>query len=211
VPDAQPHAMTRSALAAHYRPGTYGADTGGHPGVFLTERRGLALVHLAGDAADGAFAHGVKTETGCALPIEPGTASEDGQGSAVLWLAPDRWLAVSARHGGGLLEERLRLGLGQGTVAITPVTSGRTVIRVAGARSRDLLAKGCPVDLHPDHFQPGLCAGTLIGPFTVVIHCVEPHAFDVFVARSFARDFWHWLREGAAEFGYRVEPAAGGD
>jgi sarcosine oxidase subunit gamma len=196
-------AHKRSALAAAYLPGTYGADTG--PGVIFCERRDLNIVHIAGDSADQAFAHAVKTETGCLLPETANTAAASGD-CAVLWLAPDRWLVVSARHGEGLLAERFRLSLATGSAAITDVSNGRTVIRMTGAHIRDLLAKGCPVDLHANVFGPGSCAGTSLLAITVLIHAIDDATIDVYVARGLAQSLWEWLSESAAEFGYRVDP-----
>lgn len=198
-------AKKRSALAAVYLPGSYGDCTDSGPGIIFRERRGLSIVHIAGDGTDQGFAHAVKRETGCPLPSQANTATTNGDCS-ILWLAPDRWLTVSTRHGEGLLEERFRLSLATGSAAITDVSNGRTVIHITGGQVRDLLAKGCPVDLHSSVFGPGVCAGTSLLQITVVIHNVDDVTFDVYVARTLAQSLWEWLTEGAAEFGYRVDP-----
>jgi len=197
-------AHKRSALAAAYLPGSYGSGGDEAPGIIFQERRGLSIVHIAGDSADQAFVHAVKTETGCALPEAANTAAASGECS-VLWLAPNRWLVISSRHGEGLLAERFRLSLSSGSAAITDVSNGRTVLRITGDHVRDLLAKGCPVDLHPKVFGPGTCSGTNLLAITVLIHAVNDATMDVYVARGLAQSLWEWLTEGAAEFGYRVD------
>ncbi len=207
--DTPTPADKRSALAAAYLPGSYGASGERGPGVVLRELRGLNVVHIAGDASDKAFAAAVRTETGCALPTEPNTAAVAGSECTVLWLAPERWLVVSARHGEGLLEERFRLALASGSAAVTDVSSGRTVIRVSGRRARELLAKNCPIDLHERAFTAGGCAGTNALQIAVLLHALDSDTIDVYVARGFAQSLWEQLTEGAAEYGYRVDPAHG--
>lgn len=199
-------AKKRSALMAAYLPGLYGANGKDGPGIELVERSPLNVVHIAGDTADQAFVHAVKTETGCPLPTKANTAATSNQ-CTVLWLAQNRWLVVSTRHSEGLLEERFRLALASGSAALTDVSNGHTVIRISGVRARELLTKGAPIDLHPSVFGADRCAGTHLLQITVVLHCVEVDVFDVYVARSFAQSLWEWLTEGAAEFGYRVNLA----
>ena len=75
--------------------------------------------------------------------------------------------------------------------AITDVTDGRVAFRLAGPSAREVLAKGCPLDLHPRAFAPGRCAQSLLAKASVLIHLVDDGpergpSFDVYVARSFA-------------------------
>ena len=84
--------------------------------------------------------------------------------------------------------------------AITDVTDGRVAFRVAGPSARDVLAKGCPLDLHPRAFPPGRCAQSLLAKASVLIHLVDDGpergpSFDVYVARSFADYLWTWLED----------------
>lgn len=198
-------AERRSALAEVYSPGTYGAATPDGPGVTLAERRGLTLVHLAGEAAT--LNEGVRKATGHDLPITPNTVIGDDRGGA-LWLAPDRWLIVSAREESERLERRLAAGIGSAGAA-TDVSSGRTVVRIGGANARDLLAKGCPLDLHPRAFAAGHCAQSLIAQVNVLLHAVDESRVDLYVARGFGLTMWEWLTDAAAEFGCRINAPEG--
>jgi sarcosine oxidase subunit gamma len=195
----------RSALAEVHRPGTYGAAAPDGPGVAISERRPLAIVHVAGDAP--AFVEAVKQVAGIEPPLAPNTAAQ-GADCAVLWLAPDRWLVVSAKRTPEELARALAAAVGD-TGAVTDVSSGSTVFRLAGARVRDALAKGCPLDLDASVFRPGCCAGTLIGPVNALLQAVDEGRIDLYVARGFGLHVWEWLIDAAAEYGYRVEPAGG--
>jgi sarcosine oxidase subunit gamma len=77
-------------------------------------------------------------------------------------------------------------------------------MRVSGPRARELLAKGCSLDLHPRAWEPGRCAQTSIARVSVLLHALDPEGFDLYCARSYAGSVWHWLTEAAAEYGYQV-------
>ena len=104
----------------------------------------------------------------------------------------------------------LRNALAGTQAAVVDLGSGRTTLRIAGARSRDLLAKGSAIDFHPRNFPAGACAQGLLGHVGALFHAVDETAFDLHVARSFAQTIWEWLMESAAEYGCRVAPAHSG-
>ena len=129
---------------------------------------------------------------------------------SLLWLGPDEWLLV-ADHANGTVAERLvatlRAGMAGPGIAIVDVSDSYAVIGVNGANVRDLLAKGCPLDLHPAKFQPGQVAQTVIGRADVVLHQIDDMGFEIYVRRSFAQYLWLWLEDAGREFG--VALAAG--
>jgi sarcosine oxidase subunit gamma len=95
------------------------------------------------------------------------------------------------------------------------VSHGRVAVRVSGADVRAALAKGCMLDLHPREFGPGACAQTVVARMNVIVHRrptgdendgdeKDEAIFDLYVARSYARSFWHWLTEAADEYGCAV-------
>ena len=87
---------------------------------------------------------------------------------------------------------------------------GRAVLRLAGARARDVLAKGCRLDLHPRVFVPGMCAQTVIAQIGVLLHQRdEIPTYDLYVLAGYALDFLEWLTSSAAEFGYRINALTG--
>jgi sarcosine oxidase subunit gamma len=102
---------------------------------------------------------------------------------------------------------RLRTTLA-GLAAVCGQSDGRTIVRVAGLRARDALAKGVPIDLHPGAFKPGDAAVTSVAHIGVhfwQIDALPSYEFCVF--RSFASSFWQWLAEASAEFGVELIPA----
>ena len=81
---------------------------------------------------------------------------------------------------------------------------------MAGPRARDLLAKGCPLDLHPGAFAPGRCAQGHVAKAQATLHMTAGDedeggpVFDLYVLRSFAEYLWRWLEDAGREYGVRV-------
>lgn len=197
-----------SALKACFETGLFGAGTDGqNPGVTLTERRPLSVVHVAGKSDDAAFLKGVRQVCGCDLPMEAGTVAI-ADDLSVIWLAPTRWLVVAPDRGPSVLEEALRAACGD-TAAITDVSHGRTVIRLSGPAVRTVLMKGAPLDFHPAVFTPGRALQSTVSQCGALMVCVDDDTVDVYVFRAFGRHIWEWITDASGEFGYRVvEPVA---
>ena len=127
----------------------------------------------------------------------------------MLWLAPGTWMVVAQDVEEGGLYSRLREELGD-RAAVVDQSHGRAVLRLAGASARDVLAKGCRLDLHPRVFTPGMCAQTVIAQIGVLLHqCDEHPTYDLYVFAGYALDFLEWLTSSAAEFGYRINALTG--
>lgn len=176
-------------------------------GIRLYERR-LGKIELRGDPGDRVFMAAVGRTLDVLLPGEPNTTAARGDLTA-LWLGPDAWLMTCppgevAAHVGSLRE-----ALADAHAAITDVSDGRVALRLAGPSARDVLAKGCPLDLHPRAFATGRCAQSLLAKTSVLIHLLDDDArrgptFDVYVARSFAHYLFAWLEDAGREYGVQV-------
>ena len=166
----------------------------------LRELPFLAQLDLRLDADDVAARDAVESVIG-ALPIEPNTV-HGGADAAVLWLGPDEWLVVGPPDGEAALASQLHDALSDhaGRVAIVDVSANRTTLELGGARVRELLEFGCPIDLHPRAFGPGHCAQTLVARANVLIWFVtdqpEP-VYRLFVRPSFAAYVAAWLADAA--------------
>jgi sarcosine oxidase subunit gamma len=178
-----------------------GAATGdSSAAVTLTERALLGKVGLRGDASDPAFVQTIASVLGASPPISPNTVTR-GSEATLLWLGPDEWLAVTSPGKEADAIARLDGAFAGRHASAIDVSDARTTIRLAGPRAADVLAKGCPLDLHPHVFAPGTCAQSSIAKASVLIHRLdEPPAFDIYVAASFAEYLWVWLQDAAREF-----------
>ncbi len=153
----------------------------------------LSQINLRTEVADVAVMERLRAALGFPLPQEPNTSSSSGD-RTVLWLGPDEWLVVGPEDQQELIEGSVRSALGDTPGAATDVSANRTVIELRGANARDVLATGCPLDLHPRVFGPGRCAQTLLARAQVIVHLVEAApAFHVYVRSSFAAYAADWL------------------
>ena len=183
------------------------SDASDGAGVVISERPFLGHLNLRGDPADPAFTSAAETVLGLALPAEPNTTAEAG-GLLAMWLGPDEWLIVTPPDAQAALADSLEAALDGVHAAITDVTGGQTVITVGGPNARDVLAKGCPLDLHPSVFRPGDCAQTLLAKANVTLRCVDDTpSYELMVRRSFADYAALWLQDAALEYGCAVAPA----
>lgn len=179
----------------------FAADSSGQLGLQISERPFQGHVNLRGDAGDDAFLEAVGGALGCRLPLTPNTVSEDA-GLTVLWLGPDEWLIIAPPDGEITIVASLEAALGDMHASVTDQTGGQTVIRISGPSARDLLAKGCPLDLHPRVFGPGQCAQTLVAKASVTLRQIDDApTFDLVVRRSFADYLRAWLQDAAQEYG----------
>jgi len=197
--DTTPDTPLRSPLA--HAAGRLAAATRSSEGaVRLAELPFLTQVDVRLDPK-GPAVDALGLALGLRLPLEPNTTVRAGEFTA-LWLGPDEWLVVGPPRGGRELESRIRETAGDEPVAVTDVSGQRTTLLVSGPRARDLLAHGCPLDLHPRAFGAGRCAQTTLGRTqAVVVARDEPRAgFWVLVRASFAGHLTDWLLDAATEY-----------
>jgi sarcosine oxidase subunit gamma len=189
-----------SQLVGHLQPGRFGADSG--TPVQLSERRAAIAQVMGRKGQDAALRATVTGALGLDLP-RPGHTAANGSTTAI-WIAPDTWLIVRAGPGADGLTGDLAAACGA-AASIADQTWGKSIIRISGARARDVLAKGCRIDLHPRVFGPGKSAVTPIAHTHTVLTQIDiVPTFDLIVPSTLARDFVEWLRLSAAEFGYEV-------
>jgi sarcosine oxidase subunit gamma len=171
--------------------------------VSLRELPFRGLVNLRLDPADDALRGAAEAVLGLALPREPNRAV-DGAGRSVLWLGPDEFLIVTAPGAEAALADLLRQAVQGRRAAVTDVTDGRTIIEISGRHARDVLAKGCGLDLHPRVFGPGQCAQSGLAKARIALRQTDAApTYQIFVERSHAEYLWLWLKDAAREYGGR--------
>ena len=86
---------------------------------------------------------------------------------------------------------------------MTEVGESLACLHIAGPKARDVIAKGCPLDLHPRVFGGvGHCAQSHLAKTTVILHQVsETPGFDLYTRRSFSDYLWRWLEDAGREYG----------
>src|SRR5215213_6271863 len=115
-----------------------------------------------------------------------------------LCVSPGEWLVVSTQS-----NSRRPLPPDESTqgLVLVDLTDGLAIIDVGGFAARAILSKGCGLDLHPRSFPAGRCARTRFAQIPVVVECLEPSRFELYVARSYRHYLHSWLEDAAVEFG----------
>jgi sarcosine oxidase subunit gamma len=168
--------------------------------VAITEEPFVTMVELRIDPS-GPGATAAAGLLGVELPTTPSIYAK-GADAAVIWLGPDEWLVTGTSLKGSELEARLRDAVGPHGGAAVDVSGQRTTLRLCGWHSRDVLAKGTPLDLHPNAFGGGAAAQTRLGQTGVVLLAVDGGGTDyrILVRSSFARYLADWLLDAAEEY-----------
>ncbi|OLL28723.1 sarcosine oxidase subunit gamma [Burkholderia sp. SRS-W-2-2016] len=167
----------------------------------LNERPFLELVNVRGDTRDAAFMNAVEQVIGCKPPEKANTVAR-GNGYQIMWLGPDEWLIGSAAAHDATrtapLEAKLRAAFAGLFASAVDIGSGYTVLEISGARTRDVLSRGCPLDLHPKLFGVGQCAQSHYFKASITLLPTGADSFDIVVRRSFA-DYFVKIMLDAAE------------
>lgn len=163
----------------------------------LRELPFLDLVNVRGELNDPAFVAAFERVVGCRPPSAPNTVARSAEYD-VLWLGPDEWLVRSVGPvQAGVLEAKLAEAVQGSYAAAVDVGSGNTVVEISGTCVRDVLARGCPLDLHPRMFKPGQCAQSHYFKASIVLVPTDKDVYEIVVRRSFADYFIRIMLDAA--------------
>ena len=171
-------------------------------GAVLEVRPGYGYLNLRGDPNSDRFMQVAEAALGQPLPAATGSFTS-GQ-HTIYRLGPDEWLLCTAlgreKETAGQLEKNLA---GQ-CYSLVDVTGGQVMMRLRGPRAREVLARGCTLDLHPRAFKTGRCAQSTLAKTSMLIALADDApTFDIIVRRSFAEYAARWLRHSGASAHFR--------
>lgn len=138
---------------------------------------------------------------GAGLPVKPNQVTAIGARRA-LWLGPDETLLMldEAQEADFMLSAKNILA---GTHhAATLVSDALSIFQLGGKNCRDVLAKGCSLDLHPEYFVSGMCAQSVLGHAAVTLSAEEDGSILLFCRNSFSDYIITWLKDAGLETGY---------
>lgn len=167
-------------------------------------RHGLSVLNLRGAPDDPDFTAQAGLALGVELPLAPCTTQRGGSGAVerIVWAGPDDWFVVAAAGQAQPLADALRRALHGLHCAVTDVSSGYHVLRLGGAPVAEVLAQGCPLDLHPRAFGVGRSAGSHFFKASVWLWQTRTDPqFELLVRRSFTGYAQLMLQRCTAECG----------
>ena len=132
------------------------------------------------------------------FPLENSRVSNNKQ-TRILWNGPRTWLIISSKENiFNLIKEKCD----DKNFAITDISHSRAVIQIKGIQAREVLKKGCPINL--DKLKKNNCAGTIFHGITILADVIDdnPDTYNLLTLRSFGESFYHHISDAALEFGY---------
>lgn len=136
---------------------------------------------------------------GVALP-GPNTWIDAGS-AHVLWQAFDEWLLITPDGKQAALATSLWNALQSTHHAITDVSDLRARFSLEGPNARDVLQKGCAVDLHPRVFTSSSCVTTALARVRVTLRRIGvADGYEILVERSYGAYLRDWLADAALEY-----------
>ena len=135
---------------------------------------------------------------GLGFPIENSKVESDKE-TRILWSAPRTWFVISKKEN---IINNIKEKCTDENFAITDISHSRAVIQIKGLQAREILKKGCPLNIN--EFKTNNCAGTVFHGISIVVDLIDnnPDTFNLLTLRSFGESFYHHITDAALESGY---------
>ena len=163
----------------------------------ISEVKNLAIIQIVQYKRSKIQLGAIQIE-GLGFPIE-NSKVESNQETRILWNAPRTWLIISKKENIiNIIKEKCT----DENFAITDISHSRAVIQIKGLQAREILKKGCPLNIN--EFKTNNCAGTVFHGISIVVDLIDnnPDTFNLLTLRSFGESFYHHITDAALEFGY---------
>ena len=121
------------------------------------------------------------------------------QETRILWNGPRTWLIISNKEN---IINTITKNCNSDNFAVTDISHSRAVIQIKGVNAKEVLKKGCPIDIN--ELRKNHCANTIFNGIALIVDCIddETNTFNLFALRSFGESFYHHITDAALEFGY---------
>jgi sarcosine oxidase subunit gamma len=196
-------ALRPASPAAHLTDRFAAAEVTGSRAVRIREVPFLSMVGLRA-APGSAAADRLSAHLGVRLPVRCGAVAT-GEGLSVLWLSPDEFLVVAGAPAPSpeaprRLADDLAEALSGQPGSAVDLSANRTTFELSGPMARDVLEKGCPLDLHPRAFEIGTAYVSTIGSVPVILWKLDQDLYRLLPRASFADFLGRWLLDAMVEY-----------
>ena len=118
----------------------------------------------------------------------------------ILWSGPSNWLLISTKK--DILSSIQKI-CDDKNFAVTDLSHSRAIIELKGNHSKEVLKKGCPINLN--EFKINNCANSIFHGITITIDMINenPETFRIFALRSFGESLYHSITDACLEDGYK--------
>ena len=196
-------AQYRVDVTAHLAEKMANATVSGDRGIAL---RSIPFVGQIGVRAvlNSASAKALEGVLGLKLPERVGQTSH-ANGVFALWMSPDEFLLVTDSANGAVVDAAdhvaaLAAALGELPGSVIDLSSNRVVLELSGPSAKDLLDKGCAIDLHQSVFPAGTAIQATLGRVPAFIWKRDDSTYYVLVRSSFAEHTINWIIDAMLEY-----------
>jgi sarcosine oxidase subunit gamma len=123
-----------------------------------------------------------------------------GPNQLALCVRPERWLLLAPPASPGATAGVWQAACAGCGVAID-LSSGLSALHLAGPAAREMLVRGCRLDLDPAVFPPGRAAATIMAQVSVILASLASGML-LLTPSSTSRHFREWLTSTARPFGF---------
>ena len=166
-----------------------------HGVVTITELGPQGMITLRGDLSTKPIK---KAATSVAAVDMPGQGEVNCvEESGICWMSPDELLVLCPYEKVAANLASMQSTLAKSHALAVNVSDARACFQVAGAHAREVMAKLCPVDLHPDHFRPGMFRRTRMAQVPAAFWVRNDDTFQIICFRSQAQYVFDLLKVAA--------------
>jgi heterotetrameric sarcosine oxidase gamma subunit len=123
-----------------------------------------------------------------------------GPETLTMSVRPERWLLLAPPAPPGATAQLWHTACAPAGAALD-LSCALSSLHLAGPAVREMLARGCRLDLHPPVFPPGAAAATIIAQVSVILAAL-PSGMLLLTPSSTARHLRAWLGSTAQPFGF---------
>ena len=173
-------------------------------GILIEEIPFVGKLNLRGNAKDKNFLTDVGSILETILPIDPNTKVENSD-FQVIWLSPNEWLINFLKNNKcNDIHNKFINQLNPEKTSITDISENKTIIRLVGEKSIELLRKFMILDIDKILIDNSKVAQTIFVKIPILIirnHLKdEKQSFDIHINRSHANYLKELLLDGCNQF-----------
>lgn len=173
-------------------------------GILIEEIPFVEKLNLRGNAKDKNFLTDVGSILETLLPIDPNTKVENAD-FQVIWLSPNEWLINFIKNNKfSIIHQKLINQLNPEKTSVTDISENKTIIRIVGDKSIELLRKFMILDIDKILKDNSKVAQTIFVKIPILIirnHSQDQkQSFDLHINRSHTNYLKELLLDGCNQF-----------